>query len=95
MIEYALVAGFASAGADVPLLATAGVSTGLSMRCDLGVMISASHNPYKDNGILSGQDGYKLSDEVEARIEALMDPRGAVTPPGEPQRSVLPVTPRP
>ena len=45
-----------------------------SMRCDLGVMISASHNPYEDNGIkLFGPDGYKLSDEVEGRIEALMD----------------------
>ena len=45
-----------------------------SMRSDLGVMISASHNPYEDNGIkLFGPDGYKLSDEVEAHIEALMD----------------------
>jgi phosphoglucosamine mutase len=51
----------------------------LPMRCDLGVMISASHNPYEDNGIkLFGPDGYKLSDEVEARIEALMD--GDVAP---------------
>ena len=45
-----------------------------SMRCDLGVMISASHNPYEDNGIkLFGPDGFKLSDEIEARIEALLD----------------------
>jgi phosphoglucosamine mutase len=45
-----------------------------SIRCDLDVMISASHNTYEDNGIeLFGPDGYKLSDEVEARIEALMD----------------------
>jgi phosphoglucosamine mutase len=45
-----------------------------SMRCDLGVMISASHNPYEDNGIkLFGPDGFKLSDEVELEIEALMD----------------------
>src|ERR1039458_4840677 len=45
-----------------------------SMRCDLGVMISASHNLFEDNGIkLFGPDGFKLSDEIEARIEALMD----------------------
>src|SRR5271166_5286221 len=78
MIEYALVAGFTSVGADVLLLgpvptpAVAMVTR--SMRCDLGVMISASHNPYEDNGIkLFGPDGYKLSDDVEARIEALME----------------------
>ena len=78
MIENALVAGFTSVGADVLLLgpvptpAVAMVTR--SMRCDLGVMISASHNPYEDNGIkLFGPDGYKLSDEVEARIEALME----------------------
>ena len=78
MIEYALVGGFASVGADVLLLGPvptpAGAMLTRSMRCDLGVMISASHNPYEDNGIkLFGPDGYKLSDEVEARIEALMD----------------------
>src|SRR5205823_6263131 len=45
-----------------------------SMRCDLGVMISASHNPYDDNGIkLFGPDGFKLSDEIERKIEALLD----------------------
>jgi phosphoglucosamine mutase len=45
-----------------------------SMRCDIGVMISASHNPYQDNGIkLFGPDGYKLSDEIEEKIEAMMD----------------------
>ena len=78
MIEYALVAGFTSVGIDVLLLgpvptpAVAMVTR--SMRCDLGVMISASHNPYEDNGIkLFGPDGFKLSDEVEARIEALME----------------------
>ena len=83
MIEYALVAGFTSVGVDVLLLGP--VSTPAvamltrSMRCDLGVMISASHNPYEDNGIkLFGPDGYKLSDEVEARIEVLMD--GDVAP---------------
>src|SRR6202453_2281262 len=83
MIEYALVAGFASVGADVLLLGPvptpAVAMLTRSMRCDLGVMISASHNPYEDNGIkLFGPDGHKLSDEVEARIEALMD--GDVAP---------------
>src|ERR1700735_2880465 len=83
MIEYALVAGFTSVGIDVLLLgpvptpAVAMVTR--SMRCDLGVMIWASPNPFEDNGIkLFGPDGYKLSDEVEARIEALMD--GDVAP---------------
>ena len=83
MIEYALVAGFTSVGVDVLLLGPvptpAVAMLTRSMRCDLGVMISASHNPYEDNGIkLFGPDGYKLSDEVEARIEALMD--GEVAP---------------
>ena len=83
MIEYALVAGFTSVGADVLLLgpvpAPAVAMLTRSMRCDLGVMISASHNLYEDNGIkLFGPDGYKLSDEVEAHIEALMD--GEVAP---------------
>jgi phosphoglucosamine mutase len=83
MIEYALVAGFTSVGADVLLLGPAPTPAVAmltrSMRCDLGVMISASHNPYEDNGIkLFGADGFKLSDEVEARIEALMD--GDVAP---------------
>src|ERR1700734_658898 len=78
MIEYALVAGFASVGADVLLLGPvptpAVAMLTRSMRCDLGVMISASHNPYEDNGIkLFGPDGYKLSDDVESRIEALME----------------------
>src|ERR1700757_3736428 len=77
MIEYALVAGFTSVGADVLLLGPvptpAVAMLTRSMRCDLGVMISASHNPYEDNGIkLFGPDGYKLSDEVEADIEELM-----------------------
>ena len=83
MIEYALVAGFASVGADVLLLGPvptpAVAMLTRSMRCDLGVMISASHNPFEDNGIkLFGPDGFKLSDEVESRIEALMD--GEVAP---------------
>ncbi len=78
MIEYALVAGFTSVGVDVLLLGPvptpAVAMLARSMRCDAGVMISASHNPYEDNGIkLFGPDGFKLSDEVEARIEALMD----------------------
>jgi phosphoglucosamine mutase len=83
MIEYALVAGFTSVGVDVLLLGPVSTPTVAmltrSMRCDLGVMISASHNPYQDNGIkLFGPDGFKLSDEVETRIEALMD--GEVAP---------------
>ena len=77
MIEYALVSGFASVGIDVmilgPVPTPAVAMLTRSMRADLGVMISASHNPYEDNGIkLFGPDGYKLSDEVEAEIEALL-----------------------
>jgi phosphoglucosamine mutase len=78
MIEPALVAGFTSMGMDVRLfgpLPTPGVAMMTrSMRADLGVMISASHNNFADNGIkLFGPDGYKLSDEVEQRIEGLME----------------------
>jgi phosphoglucosamine mutase len=78
MIEPALVAGFTSVGMDVRLfgpLPTPGVAMMTrSMRADLGVMISASHNAYTDNGIkLFGPDGYKLSDDVELAIEARMD----------------------
>ncbi|HYG26865.1 MAG TPA: phosphoglucosamine mutase, partial [Caulobacteraceae bacterium] len=78
MIEPALVAGFTSQGMDVRLfgpLPTPGVAMMTrSMRADLGVMISASHNKYADNGIkLFGPDGYKLSDEREAEIEKHMD----------------------
>jgi len=77
MIESALQAGFTSVGMDVLLLGPvptpAVAMLTRSMRCDLGVMISASHNPYEDNGIkLFGPDGYKLSDEVESEIESLM-----------------------
>jgi len=77
MIEPALVAGFTSVGMDVRLfgpLPTPGVAMMTrSMRADLGVMISASHNNFADNGIkLFGPDGYKLSDETELAIEALM-----------------------
>lgn len=78
MIEPALVAGFTSVGMDVTLfgpLPTPGVAMMTrSLRADLGVMISASHNHYKDNGIkLFGPDGYKLSDAIELEIESRMD----------------------
>ncbi|MBM3643531.1 MAG: phosphoglucosamine mutase [Alphaproteobacteria bacterium] len=77
MLEQALTAGFLSVGMDVLLLGplptpAVGFLT-RAMRADLGVMVSASHNPFHDNGIkLFGPDGFKLSDEVEAEIEALM-----------------------
>ncbi len=75
MIENALVAGFTSVGMDVlllgPLPTPAVAMLTRSMRADLGVVISASHNKYEDNGIkFFGPDGYKLSDDVEAEIEA-------------------------
>jgi phosphoglucosamine mutase len=78
MIETALVAGFTSVGMDVllfgPMPTPAVAMLTRSMRADLGLMISASHNPYDDNGIkLFGPDGYKLSDTVEAEIEAVME----------------------
>ncbi len=78
MIEYALVAGFTSVGMDVlllgPMPTPAVAMLTRSMRADLGVMISASHNLFPDNGIkLFGPDGYKLSDEVELEIERLVD----------------------
>ncbi|ACL57967.1 phosphoglucomutase/phosphomannomutase alpha/beta/alpha domain I [Methylobacterium nodulans ORS 2060] len=78
MIETALVAGFTSVGMDVlllgPMPTPAVAMLTRSMRADLGVMISASHNPYEDNGIkLFGPDGFKLSDEVEHEIERLID----------------------
>ncbi|HEY1720694.1 MAG TPA: phosphoglucosamine mutase [Magnetospirillaceae bacterium] len=78
MLEPALTAGFISMGMDVVLLGplpTPAVATlTRSLRADLGVMISASHNPFEDNGIkLFGPDGYKLSDEAEAEIEARME----------------------
>jgi phosphoglucosamine mutase len=77
MLEAALTAGFVSAGIDVvlvgPLPTPAIALLARSMRADLGVMISASHNPYEDNGIkLFGPEGLKLSDADEAEIEALM-----------------------
>ncbi|MFQ5775217.1 MAG: phosphoglucosamine mutase [Kiloniellaceae bacterium] len=75
MLEPALTAGFISVGMDVvllgPLPTPAVAMLTRSLRADLGVVISASHNPYQDNGIkLFGPDGYKLSDEVERAIEA-------------------------
>ncbi len=78
MIETALVAGFTSVGMDVlllgPMPTPAVAMLTRSMRADLGVMISASHNQFDDNGIkLFGPDGYKLSDEVEQNIERLID----------------------
>jgi len=78
MIEYALVAGFTSVGMDVlllgPMPTPAVAMLTKSMRADLGVMISASHNLFEDNGIkMFGPRGFKLSDEVEKRIEQLLD----------------------
>lgn len=77
MIEPALTAGFAASGMEVfllgPLPTPAMAMLTRSMRADLGVMISASHNPYHDNGVkFFGPDGYKLSDEAELEIERLM-----------------------
>jgi phosphoglucosamine mutase len=83
MLENALTAGLCSTGMNVLLLGpvptpAVGFLT-RSMRADLGVMISASHNPHQDNGIkFFGPDGYKLSDEAEAEIEAIV--AGAVEP---------------
>ncbi|MBX7497041.1 phosphoglucosamine mutase [Qipengyuania sp. 6B39] len=78
MMESALVAGFTSVGMDVimtgPLPTPAIALLTREMRADLGVMISASHNPFEDNGIkLFGPDGFKLSDEAEASIELLLE----------------------
>src|SRR5690606_18852311 len=77
MIENAMVAGFCAAGMDVfllgPVPTPAVAMLSRSLRADIGVMISASHNGYQDNGIkLFGPDGYKLSDEIEHRIEHLV-----------------------
>ncbi len=78
MIESALVAGFTSVGMDVimtgPIPTPAIALLTREMRADLGVMISASHNPYEDNGVkLFGPDGFKLSDEDEMQIEKLLE----------------------
>jgi phosphoglucosamine mutase len=78
MLENAMVAGFTAAGLDAfilgPIPTPAVAMLTRSLRADLGVMISASHNPYEDNGIkLFRHDGYKLSDQLESEIEELMD----------------------
>ena len=78
MIEQAMSAGFVAMGMDVILIGpipTPGIAKlTRSLRADVGVMISASHNTFQDNGIkLFGPDGYKLADEIEARIEAKID----------------------
>ncbi|MEM7216171.1 MAG: phosphoglucosamine mutase [Pseudomonadota bacterium] len=78
MIENALVAGFTAAGMDVfllgPVPTPAVAMLTRSMRADIGVMISASHNEYQDNGIkLFGPDGFKLSDRIEESIESLLE----------------------
>jgi len=84
MIEQALTAGFLSAGMDVflfgPLPTPAVAMLTRSLRADLGVMISASHNPFHDNGIkIFGPDGFKLSDADEAAIEALVESGDSMT----------------
>ena len=80
MIESAMMSGFTSVGCDVfllgPLPTPAVAMLTRSLRADIGVMISASHNPYFDNGIkLFDPDGFKLSDEVELKIEDMIDGR--------------------
>ena len=85
MIESAMVAGFTSVGMDVVLLGpmpTPAVALlTREMRADVGVMISASHNPYEDNGIkLFGPDGFKLSDEDELAIEAMLASQQPLAP---------------
>jgi phosphoglucosamine mutase len=85
MMETAMISGFTSVGMDVvmvgPVPTPAVALLTRSMRADLGVMISASHNPYVDNGIkLFGPDGYKLSDEDEAAIEALLEQKPRLVP---------------
>jgi phosphoglucosamine mutase len=83
MIESAMQAGFTSVGMDVlllgPMPTPAVAMLTRSMRADVGIMISASHNPFDDNGIkLFGPDGYKLSDEIERKIERLIDGEVAI-----------------
>jgi phosphoglucosamine mutase len=84
MIETALASGICSMGGDVmlsgpiPTPAVAHLTT--SMRADLGIVISASHNPFQDNGIkIFGRDGFKLADDLEARIEAMARGRAALS----------------
>ncbi|HOU53700.1 MAG TPA: phosphoglucosamine mutase [Myxococcota bacterium] len=86
MFETAMAAGIVSTGADVLLsgpIPTPGIAyLTVGMRADAGVVISASHNPFEDNGIkFFGADGFKLPDEVEARIERLMDHPEELPPP--------------
>ena len=88
MMESAMVAGFTSVGMDVVLLGPmptpAVAMLTKSMRADLGVMISASHNPFADNGIkLFGPDGYKLDDEDEREIESLLEGKPELASPDE------------
>ena len=88
MLESALQAGFTSVGMDVtlvgPMPTPAVAMLTRSMRADMGVMISASHNPFADNGIkLFGPDGYKLSDEAELAIESAIDGDVPLAPPNE------------
>ncbi len=88
MMESAMVAGFTSVGMDVvllgPLPTPAVAMLTKELRADLGVMISASHNLFADNGIkLFGPDGYKLSDDDERAIEALLDVRPALVDAGK------------
>ena len=85
MMEAALVAGFTSVGMDVvmvgPMPTPAVAMLTRAMRADIGVMISASHNPYQDNGIkLFGPDGYKLSDADEAAIEEALEQPARLAP---------------
>ena len=88
MLENAMVAGFTAVGMDVvlvgPMPTPAVAMLTVSMRADIGVMISASHNPFADNGIkLFGPDGYKLSDADEAAIEAAIDGEVALAAAGD------------
>src|SRR5690348_47070 len=78
MLEPALTAGFITMGMDVvlvgPLPTPAVARLTRSLRADMGIVISASHNPFADNGIkLFGPDGYKLSDELESKIERAVE----------------------
>src|SRR5260221_2700491 len=87
MLETALASGLCSMGVDVllcgPLPTPAIAQLTVSMRADAGIVISASHNPYQDNGIkIFGDDGFKLADETEAEIERLMETDALVRPTG-------------